>query len=197
MGAVAACIRRDHNTDTSSPSSSSSSAGCQVAAVVDFPPLEGQAFCFLPLPVRTQLPLHINAYFELSSNRRDIWRGDDTTGESKIRGQWNDMLLRDVLAPLYGLLLSRAVLYTTRQTQQLTGATQMDSALLFTGNSVEEAARSEAYLVKLLEKRRESSAILRLLPSPPPPEPWNILSSALLPLLRNTEVILILHYFFL
>jgi sacsin len=33
----------------------------------------GQAFCFLPLPVRTGLPVHVNAFFELSSNRRDIW----------------------------------------------------------------------------------------------------------------------------
>ena len=35
----------------------------------------GRAFCFLPLPIFTGLPacLHINGYFELSSNRRDIW----------------------------------------------------------------------------------------------------------------------------
>ena len=29
----------------------------------------------LPLPVHTGLPVHINGYFELSSNRRDIWSG--------------------------------------------------------------------------------------------------------------------------
>ena len=39
------------------------------------PPLDGRAYCFLPLPIRTLLPLHINGYFELSSNRRDIWYG--------------------------------------------------------------------------------------------------------------------------
>lgn len=33
----------------------------------------GRAFCFLPLPVATGLPVHVNAFFELSSNRRDIW----------------------------------------------------------------------------------------------------------------------------
>ncbi len=38
------------------------------------PPLEdGRAFCFLPLPAKTGLPVHVNGYFELSSNRRDIW----------------------------------------------------------------------------------------------------------------------------
>jgi hypothetical protein len=29
----------------------------------------GRAFCFLPLPADTRLPVHINGYFELSSNR--------------------------------------------------------------------------------------------------------------------------------
>jgi hypothetical protein len=33
----------------------------------------GRAYCFLPLPVHTGLPVHVNAFFELSSNRRDIW----------------------------------------------------------------------------------------------------------------------------
>ena len=201
MGAVAACIRRNTNstcTRTSTSVSASVSAGDQLSCA--FPPLEGQAFCFLPLPVRTQLPLHINAYFELSSNRRDIWRGDDTTGESHIRGQWNDLLLQDVLAPLYGLLLSRAVLYTTQQSphQQDTAvkmASQRESALLFTGTGFGtgtpdalSATRCEEYLKRLLEQRQKSLVILGLLPSPPPPEPWSLLSTALLPLLRGTEV---------
>ena len=55
--------------------------------------LEGQAFCFLPLPARTGLPLHINAFFELSSNRRDIWYAPDLTGTSQLRGDWNISLL--------------------------------------------------------------------------------------------------------
>lgn len=30
----------------------------------------GRAFCFLPLPVAVGMPVHVNGYFELSSNRR-------------------------------------------------------------------------------------------------------------------------------
>ena len=45
--------------------------GPTAAAVA--PPEDGRAFCFLPLPARTGLPVHVNGYFELSSNRRDIW----------------------------------------------------------------------------------------------------------------------------
>ena len=55
--------------------------------------------------MKTGLPVHLNGYFELSSNRRDIWRGDDTTGESKLRSTWNQLLLRDVLTPLYASLV--------------------------------------------------------------------------------------------
>ena len=35
---------------------------------------EGLAYCFLPLPVQTGLPVMINGFFELSSNRRDVWQ---------------------------------------------------------------------------------------------------------------------------
>ncbi|WOK94827.1 sacsin [Canna indica] len=66
---------------------------------------EGRAFCFLPLPVSTGLPVHVNAYFELSSNRRDIWFGNDMAGGGKARSEWNICLLEDVIAPTISRLL--------------------------------------------------------------------------------------------
>ena len=52
-----------------------------VAAPLTEPLLDtARAYCFLPLPVKTGLPVHVNGYFELSSNRRDIWYGSDMTG---------------------------------------------------------------------------------------------------------------------
>lgn len=68
--------------------------------------VDGRAFCFLPLPIVTGLPVHINAYFELSSNRRDIWFGNDMAGGGKIRSEWNMCLLEDVIAPAYARLLA-------------------------------------------------------------------------------------------
>ncbi|KAI4356900.1 hypothetical protein L6164_000883 [Bauhinia variegata] len=68
---------------------------------------EGRAFCFLPLPISTGLPVHVNAYFELSSNRRDIWFGSDMTGGGRKRSEWNIYLLEDVVAPAYGHLLEK------------------------------------------------------------------------------------------
>eukprot|EP01018_Ginkgo_biloba_P011710 Gb_03748 [translate_table: standard] len=68
--------------------------------------IEGRAFCFLPLPINTGLPVHVNAYFELSSNRRDIWFGDDMAGGGKLRSDWNCYLLEDSAAPAYARLLA-------------------------------------------------------------------------------------------
>jgi hypothetical protein len=43
----------------------------------------------------------VNGYFELSSNRRDIWYGGDMQGIGRLRSQWNENLLTDVIAPSY------------------------------------------------------------------------------------------------
>ncbi|KAL6189694.1 hypothetical protein ACLB2K_036097 [Fragaria x ananassa] len=69
--------------------------------------IEGRAFCFLPLPITTGLPAHVNAYFELSSNRRDIWFGNDMAGGGKKRSDWNMYLLEGVVAPAYGHMLEK------------------------------------------------------------------------------------------
>ena len=42
----------------------------------------GNAFCYLPLPGPTGLPVHVHAAFALTDNRRDIWFGGDLAGES-------------------------------------------------------------------------------------------------------------------
>ncbi|KDP43312.1 hypothetical protein JCGZ_24233 [Jatropha curcas] len=68
---------------------------------------EGRAFCFLPLPITTGLPVHINSYFELSSNRRDIWFGNDMAGGGKKRSDWNMYILEAIVAPAYGHLLEK------------------------------------------------------------------------------------------
>lgn len=68
---------------------------------------EGLAFCFLPLPARTGLGVHVNGFFELSTNRRDIWTGEDMSGDGRLRAEWNVALLQSVVAPCYLRLLER------------------------------------------------------------------------------------------
>jgi sacsin len=72
------------------------------------PDIGGNAFCFLPLPAETGFSLHLNGYFELSANRRDIWFGDDMSGSGKLRSEWNRLLLSDVISPLYTQVLLTA-----------------------------------------------------------------------------------------
>ena len=70
--------------------------------------LSGAAYCFLSLPVSTGLPVHMNGFFELSSNRRDVWQaGADMTGDGRTRAEWNAALMRSVIAPSYLRLLRK------------------------------------------------------------------------------------------
>ncbi|XP_068602456.1 sacsin [Brachionichthys hirsutus] len=61
----------------------------------------GEAFCSLPLPGKTGLPVHINANFEVDSSRRGLWKED---GQS-LKSNWNESLKQNVIAPLYADLL--------------------------------------------------------------------------------------------
>jgi sacsin len=49
--------------------------------------------------------LQVNGYFELSSNRRDIWFGEGLSGDGLLRAQWNKALLEYVVAPCYARAL--------------------------------------------------------------------------------------------
>ena len=61
-----------------------------------------KAYCFLPLPFETDLPVHINAHFALDhEGRRNLWR-DEAGG---YRSDWNNALLEDVVASCYLRLL--------------------------------------------------------------------------------------------
>ena len=61
-----------------------------------------KAFCFLPLPFKTNLPVHINGHFALDHEaRRNLWR-DEAGG---YRSDWNNVLLGDVVVSCYLTLL--------------------------------------------------------------------------------------------
>ncbi|KAM6934408.1 sacsin [Xenentodon cancila] len=60
--------------------------------------LVGQAFCFLPLPIQTGLPVNVNGTFAMMSNRKALW-------ESGIKGEWNKALLQDPVATAYVTVL--------------------------------------------------------------------------------------------
>ncbi|KAK7168547.1 hypothetical protein R3I93_004765 [Phoxinus phoxinus] len=61
----------------------------------------GRAFCSLPLPGKTGLPVHVNAQFEIDSSRRDLCKED---GDSP-KTEWNQSLKVNIISPLYADLL--------------------------------------------------------------------------------------------
>ena len=62
-------------------------------------------FCFLPLPLRTQLPVNINGHFALDHEaRRNLWTDSDRSAKS----EWNELLFEHVIAPSYVTLLKHA-----------------------------------------------------------------------------------------
>ncbi|XP_030840011.1 sacsin-like [Strongylocentrotus purpuratus] len=64
--------------------------------------LKGRAYCFLPLPIATGLPVHVHGYFALDhESRRHLWDGSKTDEQTK----WNFHVTQKVIAPAYVNLL--------------------------------------------------------------------------------------------
>ncbi|KAK7495445.1 hypothetical protein BaRGS_00013384 [Batillaria attramentaria] len=56
-----------------------------------------RAFCMLPLPVRTNLPMHVNGHFALDhETRRSLWNNKDDA-----RTEWNKAVALQVIVPAY------------------------------------------------------------------------------------------------
>ena len=65
----------------------------------------GTVFCFLPLPVASRLPVHVNGNFILDSSRRDLWHStkeDDPDDRTK----WNKRLVEAIASSYVKFLAS-------------------------------------------------------------------------------------------
>ena len=59
-------------------------------------------FCFLPLPLFVDIPVHVNGHFALShESRRNLWEND----KGDFRTKWNLSLMKYVIAPAYCSLI--------------------------------------------------------------------------------------------
>ena len=67
-----------------------------------------KAFCFLPLPLKTTLPVHINGHFALDHEaRRNLWIDD----ENSPKTEWNTTMLKHIIARAYVTMMRRAPAY--------------------------------------------------------------------------------------
>ena len=63
------------------------------------------AFCFLPLPIETGLPVHVSGHFVLDNSRKELWKDEGSQGKGTL---WNTFIKTYVLAPAYAELIVRA-----------------------------------------------------------------------------------------
>ncbi|XP_066271265.1 sacsin-like [Branchiostoma lanceolatum] len=66
--------------------------------------LKGEAFCFLPLSIRTGLPVHVNGSFAVASNRRGLWE-ETSTDRYDLKAEWNKALMEDAVCKAYVTML--------------------------------------------------------------------------------------------
>ena len=63
----------------------------------------GRVFCFLPLPMECNLPVHINGHFILQSSRQSLCKADD---DNDSKQQWNTALLKAIASSYAELLMT-------------------------------------------------------------------------------------------
>ena len=63
------------------------------------------AYCFMPLPVKTLLPVHVNGHFALDGSGRDLWFD---TSRACRKTKWNAFMKAQVLGPSYASLITKA-----------------------------------------------------------------------------------------
>jgi len=107
----------------------------------------GRAYCFLPLPQETRLPVHINGFFDLDSSRRELTH-DNLTGRDKNRVLWNQLLVRQVLSHAYANLLVSLV--------EDIGQTEAERFYQFfpTQNTIKALAELSSCVIRLLQSKQ-------------------------------------------
>ena len=72
-------------------------------------PVGGKVYCFLPLPLESGLPVHINGFFNLNSSRDNLSSDSGQTGKDRPRAIWNQLLAQHVLSHAYANLIVDSV----------------------------------------------------------------------------------------
>ncbi|WP_404357088.1 DUF3883 domain-containing protein [Methylotuvimicrobium sp. KM1] len=65
------------------------------------PQMTGRIFCFLPIPMQTSMPVQVNGYFDLDDSRQNIFLDWSTHGTSRLRVDWNQILLETSVTLAY------------------------------------------------------------------------------------------------
>eukprot|EP00397_Hematodinium_sp_SG-2012_P000088 GEMP01000088.1.p1 GENE.GEMP01000088.1~~GEMP01000088.1.p1 ORF type:complete len:2901 (+),score=597.39 GEMP01000088.1:225-8927(+) len=93
-------------------------------------PPSGRVFSYLPTPIHTHLPFHIQAGFVLKDDRRSFWESaDDLAGDHKTWAQWNEYIVRTAFPTMWADLI-HAVMSIEPATMRLTTRDAVDGIAL-------------------------------------------------------------------
>ena len=81
-------------------------------------PFRGQVFCFLPLPVKCNFPVHMNGHFILNSTRRELWKSTEV-GRDNNRSTWNDNLVQALASSYANFLINARTHYVSAEYKTL------------------------------------------------------------------------------
>ena len=102
----------------------------------------GKVFCFLPLPIQTQLPFHINGFFSITKDRKNVAMDENTSGS-----MWNVSLIKGPLLQAFTNLLQLICEECDFPHKYLTGNIS-NSATVHNDRSVEQGNSSEEMVSK-------------------------------------------------
>ena len=127
----------------------------------------------------------------------NINRGDDTTGEARLRSDWNKHLMKDVIAPLYALLLVKAcghleTLLSNPSPAPLCTSSSSPSSTQSNGRDLALATHPTGEHSSHHSSPVECSSpysILSLFPCPVPPDCWGSVPDSLFPLLADQRIL--------
>ena len=114
-----------------------------------------RVYCFLPLPIETDLPVHINGHFALGyENRRHLWT---PSGDSGYKFEWNHILCTEVITTSYVNLLESIRMHG------LNAHMESDVAKVFCSRQVLEGAihAYQGYFPTFSETKPEWDSLVR------------------------------------
>ena len=74
--------------------------------------LSGAVFCFLPLPISSRLPVHVNGNFILDATRRNLWHSTNPDDPDE-RTKWNVNLIEAIASSYTKFLVDAREFYIT------------------------------------------------------------------------------------
>ncbi|XP_033730243.1 LOW QUALITY PROTEIN: sacsin-like [Pecten maximus] len=107
----------------------------------------GHYFSFLPLPIATELPVHINATFAVAPDRRSIMWGTEDDKIELFKPRWNQALMTDAVPNAYVSLLEKLHNYNGINDEEY-----MNCWPIYPKSSVELQSMQKAFLIKLVNE---------------------------------------------